>query len=320
MRQKEQRKSSSSFLSITIFDWFVLTSFYLFPLALCLSFFLDFGQLFIFSSQPTFSDLWCGEQMCTKSILFAWRIFFPHVDIESYTIIGSILLYWCSILGLVWRFFKPFFFFLVVDFFWPYLLFGCAVFPFTFPRLLSYFCSVYWLPLASFLYLSWISSVKGERYIFSISVQFSRFSRRSVFVFVVVIMGTPCFLLYLDRMLDELQRSISPQRKTAPPKVETAEAKDSPVYVASVHHKSSSKSVSTSGTANQQLAEQAVTQTSIARRLFDTSADSKQTSSSSARVTRSKSPEPAHPIESYNVSVLFAQFKSICITWKFTWK
>lgn len=137
-------------------------------------------------------------------------------------------------------------------------------------------------------------------------------------MFVVVVMGTPCFLLYLDRMLDELQRSISPQRKTAPPKVETAEAKDSPVYVASVHHKSSSKSVSTSGTANQQLAEQAVTQTSIARRLFDTSADSKQTSSSSARVTRSKSPEPAHPIESYNVSVLFAQFKSICITCKFT--
>lgn len=120
-------------------------------------------------------------------------------------------------------------------------------------------------------------------------------------------MGTPCFLLYLDRMLDELQRSISPQRKTAPPKVETAEAKDSPVYVASVHHKSSSKSVSTSGTANQQLAEQAVTQTSIARRLFDTSADSKQTSSSSARVTRSKSPEPAHPIESYNVSLCSIQ-------------
>ena len=111
--------------------------------------------------------------------------------------------------------------------------------------------------------------------------------------------------LYLDRMLDELQRSISPQRKTAPPKVETAEAKDSLVYVASVHHTSSSKSVSTSGTANQQLAEQAVTQTSIARRLFDTSADSKE-NSSSAR-TRSKSPEPAHSIESYNVSVCSIQ-------------
>lgn len=102
-------------------------------------------------------------------------------------------------------------------------------------------------------------------------------------------------------MLDELQRSISPQRKTVPPKVEAAGAKDSPVYVSSVQHQSSSKSVRTSGTTNQNLEEQAVAQTSIARRLFDTSAVSEQISSS-ARVTRSKSPEPSHPIESYNVS------------------
>jgi hypothetical protein len=115
-------------------------------------------------------------------------------------------------------------------------------------------------------------------------------------------MGTPFFFLHLDRMLDELQRSISPQRKTAPPKVEVSGTKDSPVYVASVHHQSSSKSVSTIGTTNQQLAEQAVTQTSIARRLFDTSTVSEKTSPS-ARVTRSKSPEPVHPTESYNVSL-----------------
>lgn len=121
-------------------------------------------------------------------------------------------------------------------------------------------------------------------------------------MFVVVVMGT-CFFLYLDRMLDELQRSISPQRKTVPPKVEAAAAKDSPVYASSVHHQSSSKSVRTSsGTANQHLAEQAVAQTSVARRLFDTSAVSEQ-ASSSTRVTRSKSPEPLHPIEPYNVRI-----------------
>jgi hypothetical protein len=134
-------------------------------------------------------------------------------------------------------------------------------------------------------------------------------------VFVVVVMGT-CFFLYLDRMLDELQRSISPQRKTVPPKVEAAAAKDSPVYATSVHHQSSSKSVRTSGTANRHLAEQAVAQTSVARRLFDTSAVSEQQASSSARVTRSKSPEPLHPIEPYNVRIqvtcsLFIDFRSI---------
>lgn len=135
-------------------------------------------------------------------------------------------------------------------------------------------------------------------------------------MFVVVVMGT-CFFLYLDRMLDELQRSISPQRKTAPPKVEAAAAKDSPVYATSVHHQSSSKSVRTSGTANRRhLAEQAVAQTSVARRLFDTSAVSEQQASSSARVTRSKSPEPLHPVEPYNVRIqvtcsLFIDFRII---------
>ena len=193
MRQKWAKKNFF-FLSITIFYWFVLTSVYLFVLALCLSFLFGFWPTFhFFFSTNIFRSLVWGTDVYEEYFV-CLTYFFPHVDIESYTVIGSILLYWFSILGLVWRFFKPFFF-LVVDFFWPYLLFGCAVFPFTFPRLLSYFCSVYWLPLASFLYLSWISSVKGERYIFSISVEFSRFSRRSVFVFVVVVMGTPCFLL-----------------------------------------------------------------------------------------------------------------------------
>ncbi|XP_057379607.1 uncharacterized protein LOC130701683 [Daphnia carinata] len=98
----------------------------------------------------------------------------------------------------------------------------------------------------------------------------------------------------LDRMLDELQRSISPQRKTEASRIEVGRH-ETPVSVTSVHRQSSSKATSTSGT-NQHLAEQAVSQTSIARRLFDTASDS-AANSSSVRVARSRSPELLPPVE-----------------------
>lgn len=98
-------------------------------------------------------------------------------------------------------------------------------------------------------------------------------------------------------MLDELQRSISPQRKTEASRIEERGRNETPVCVTSVHHQSSSKTISTSG-ANQQLAEQAISQTSVARRLFDTAAVSDPAAhSSSVRPARSQSPELLLPVE-----------------------
>lgn len=104
---------------------------------------------------------------------------------------------------------------------------------------------------------------QGITYFFYLRPSISLLSGSCRLVY-TLLMARSFFFPHLDRMLDELQRSISPQRRTEPSRIEVGR-QDTPV--SSVQHQSSSKSV----IANHQLAQQAVSQTSIARRLFDTS-------------------------------------------------
>jgi hypothetical protein len=188
----KRKKQLPIYFSITLYfsDWFVLTSFYLFGLTLVSSFFylpfLDLGQ-FHFSSQHF--QIFGGGKNIYGEYVVCLTCILPHVVIETlHYYIGLLffsfsvfLLYcWCSILGLAWWF--PLFFFAVVVWFGPIYCLVVQFFHLLFtqlppPPFISLQCL---LTSRSLISLYPESHLLKESYLFSISVPFSRFSRRSV--------------------------------------------------------------------------------------------------------------------------------------------